>query len=122
MADRKDLCGKRCIDTSTVSAYPKITNDEHKDLFDSYWLMNCDQRRTYIGSTVTSRIPHGNPQTLKKSCILKHHFLCQWCAITCMQKVLLTNAGNGRVVSKKIVIYNSHSSTEVESSKSISWK
>ena len=74
MADRKDLCGKRCIDTSTVAACPKITDDEHKYLFDSYWRMNCDQRRTYIGSMVTSRIPNGNPQKLKKSCILKYNF------------------------------------------------
>ena len=36
LADRKDLCGKSCTDTSTIAACPKITDDERKELFDSY--------------------------------------------------------------------------------------
>ena len=53
MADRNNLCGKRCNETSTVAACPTITDDEITTLFQSYWDMNWDQRRVYMASMVT---------------------------------------------------------------------
>ena len=95
LADRKDLCGKRCTDTSTIAACPKITDDERKALFDSYWRMNWDQRRIYIGSMVTSRIPNGNPERLKKSCILKCNFRVNGVLIPVCKKFFLQTLGMG---------------------------
>ena len=95
LADRKDLCGKRCTDTSTIAACPKITDDERKELFESYWRMNWDQRRIYIGSMVTSRIPNGNPERLKKSCILKYNFRVNGVLIPVCKKFFLQTLGMG---------------------------
>ena len=89
------MCGKRCTDTSTIAACPKITDDERKELFDSYWRMNWDQRRIYIGSMVTSRIPNGNPERLKKSCILKYNFRVNGVLIPVCKKFFLQTLGMG---------------------------
>ena len=57
--------------------------------------MNWDQRRIYIGSMVTTRIPNGNPERLKKSCILKYNFRVNGVLIPVCKKFFLQTLGMG---------------------------
>ena len=90
---RAGICSTRCKTNSHLYACPRITDDQRRTLFTSFWQMNWHQRKIYVAALVDStrvkRRRSETPEHSKRDNSLKYHFLVEGTRIPVCQKFFL---------------------------------